>query len=228
MSNFFKFLSMFLIIILTFTFFIEIPKANARPANVSDCINESEDCSELEDEKKNGFKPLEQKDSKLKTDENLVDLEESNGSLILSIIKMIVALIIVLIMIYGLLKFLNKRNKNFQELNNLENIGGISLGQNKSVQMIRVGEKIYLIGVGENVEMLQEIDDPNLKDELLHFKEEINNKSTLMDQFINYRKNKKSTENPNFKDVFKMELDKIQLERKQILKEQTERLEEHE
>lgn len=80
-------------------------------------------------------------------------------SLAISIVKTIVLLGLILFLIYFLLKLLNKKNRLFQQSKTLENLGGISLGQNKSIQVIRVGEKMYLIGVGDNVELLQEVSD---------------------------------------------------------------------
>src|SRR5699024_6679095 len=58
--------------------------------------------------------------------------------------------------IYTLLWFLKKR-RSYEKAGSLENIGGISVGQQKSVQIIRIGDKMYLLGVGSNVELLKEL-----------------------------------------------------------------------
>ncbi|MFJ7730426.1 flagellar biosynthetic protein FliO [Lysinibacillus sp. NPDC097231] len=76
-------------------------------------------------------------------------------------IKMVLALIFVVALFYGLMKFLNKRNLNFQRNQMVQNLGGLSLGAQKSVQLLQVGKTLYLVGVGENVQLLREITDPD-------------------------------------------------------------------
>ncbi|MCL1700303.1 flagellar biosynthetic protein FliO [Lysinibacillus sp. BPa_S21] len=75
-------------------------------------------------------------------------------------IKMVLALIFVVALFYGLMKFLNKRNLNFQRNQLVQNLGGLSLGAQKSVQLLQVGKTLYLVGVGEDVQLLREITDP--------------------------------------------------------------------
>lgn len=41
----------------------------------------------------------------------------------------------------------------------MQNLGGISVGSQKSVQLVKVGNSLYLVGVGEDVNMLKEITD---------------------------------------------------------------------
>jgi len=75
-------------------------------------------------------------------------------------IKMVLALIFVVALFYALMKFLNKRNLNFQRNQLVQNLGGLSLGAQKSVQLLQVGKTLYLVGVGEDVQLLREITDP--------------------------------------------------------------------
>ncbi|GAK02043.1 flagellar biosynthesis protein FliZ [Geomicrobium sp. JCM 19037] len=41
----------------------------------------------------------------------------------------------------------------------LQNLGGIQLGQQKSVQVIRVGDRFFIVGVGDSIQLLDEIRD---------------------------------------------------------------------
>ncbi|WP_263707452.1 flagellar biosynthetic protein FliO [Shouchella tritolerans] len=79
----------------------------------------------------------------------------------LSFVKMIVALVVVIALLYGLLRFVNKRAKTFQETKALHLVSGVSLGQNKSVQLVKVGETLLVVGVGDQVQLLKEIADPD-------------------------------------------------------------------
>ncbi|MGE7089882.1 flagellar biosynthetic protein FliO [Lysinibacillus sp. NPDC048646] len=82
-------------------------------------------------------------------------------------IKMVLALIFVVALFYGLMKFLNKRNLTFQRNQMVQNLGGLSLGAQKSVQLLQVGKSLYLVGVGEDVQLLREIKDPQEVEALL-------------------------------------------------------------
>ncbi|RYL95332.1 flagellar biosynthetic protein FliO [Sporolactobacillus sp. THM7-4] len=83
-----------------------------------------------------------------------------NANLFVAFLKLIFALFIVLALIYILYHFVAKRTRKFQQGSALENIGGVSVGTNRSVQLIRVGKEVLVVGVGETVQVLKEISDP--------------------------------------------------------------------
>lgn len=65
-------------------------------------------------------------------------------------LQLIISLALVLGLIYLFFWILRKKNRltNSKLYNHL---GGIPLGQNKSVQIIEIGNKIYVLGVGEDI-----------------------------------------------------------------------------
>lgn len=69
------------------------------------------------------------------------------------------ALVIALIILFT--RFLAKRRQLWQEHSLFQNLGGAPLGPNKSVQLVKLGEKIYVLGVGEEITLLDIIDDPD-------------------------------------------------------------------
>jgi flagellar protein FliO/FliZ len=170
------------------------------------------------------------------TEENpLVSEEErsESGSIVFSLIQMVFALFLILVLIYLLLKFLNKRNKLFNQVKALENLGGITVGPSKSIQVVRVGGKLYLIGVGENVQLLEEIVDEQMKEEILksyqeqsEFKAE--NLLTLFQRKPNQVVDKENTKDQNFKSLFSNELEKLKQNRKQLVNKHTEKEDNHE
>lgn len=87
-------------------------------------------------------------------------------------IKMLLALIFVLLLLVWVLKFINKKSFHFQQNNLVRNIGGISLGSQKSVQILQIGDKLYVVGVGENVELIKEISEEDEIEKLLSFYKE--------------------------------------------------------
>ncbi len=74
-------------------------------------------------------------------------------------IKMLFALGFIIFLIYVLLKFVTKKNRVFQQGQAIVNLGGTNLGQNKSVQIVKVGKRVLVVGVGESITLLKEIDD---------------------------------------------------------------------
>ena len=81
--------------------------------------------------------------------------------------KMLFSLIFVLALLIIVLKFLNKKSAGYQQNSVVRNIGGISVGAQKSVQMLHIGDKLYIVGVGDDVQLIKEIDNPEEIERLL-------------------------------------------------------------
>src|SRR5699024_12724182 len=99
--------------------------------NVKDWIKTDEDFLEEVEQPAEGLQS---------TNEDSIENIQST-SLIFNVIKMIVALLLVLALIYVLLIFIKKRNKLTQQVKVLDNLGGISVGPNKSIQLVRIGDR---------------------------------------------------------------------------------------
>jgi len=83
-------------------------------------------------------------------------MEETNAYLL--IMKLIFYLTIILLLIYFFFKFLSKRT-GFQNRGIYQHLGSLSLGQNKSIQAIEIGKKIYILGVSQEINPIKIIDD---------------------------------------------------------------------
>lgn len=141
-------------------------------------------------------------------------------------IKMVLALIFVVALFYGLMKFLNKRNLTFQRNQIVQNLGGLSLGAQKSVQLLQIGKTIYLVGVGEDVQLIREITDPQEVEELLALyneKQEFAATSPYIAEVISKfkRKNKQNsstnTQQDSFGELFGKKISEIKQERSEEL-----------
>lgn len=91
-------------------------------------------------------------------------------------LKMLFALIFVLALLIVVLKFVNKKSSNYQQNSLVRNIGGISVGPQKSVQLLHIGDKLYIVGVGEDVQLIKEMDDPEEVQQLISY---FNEKQTI-------------------------------------------------
>ncbi|WP_442599511.1 flagellar biosynthetic protein FliO [Neobacillus sp. D3-1R] len=127
--------------------------AYAEPVNnsVKDCYENPKNCEqpELAPNQDKGKDQGKQNDKSTST----------VGVTFFDFVKMIFALLFVIALLYAVLKFVNKKSKSFQSTQMVENLGGTSLGSNRSVQMIKVGNRILVVGVGETIQLLKEIDD---------------------------------------------------------------------
>ncbi|WP_169513890.1 flagellar biosynthetic protein FliO [Halalkalibacillus halophilus] len=145
---------------------------------------------------------------------------ESNRSLFLDFVRMIIALVLVLALIYFLLKFLQKRTRIYQQSRALENIGGVSLGANKSAQMVRVGNEYFLLGVGDDVQFLSKIEDQETIDKMLESEapqqKQQNTFQSLLQNFQN--RNRNPYQDDDSKRQFKNELETMKSTRERVMK----------
>ena len=178
----------------------------AAPGYVDECLENPERCEETPTEEEN--------------DENTELLQqEEPGSLFFQIVRLVFALLLVLGLIYVFLYFLKRRNKFGNRIKTLENVGGISVGQNKTVQLIRLGDKLYLIGVAENITLLEEVEDPTLVETIMTAKKEQQTELDAHNIFSSIlKKNRKEEEKKSqFNQLFNQELNRLQKTRKSII-----------
>ena len=79
-----------------------------------------------------------------------------SGSMWGYLVQVIFSLAIILVLIYGLLRFLSKRQVGMAQ-GPIKVISAAPLGNGKSLQVVMIGESLYVLGVGENVQLLQHI-----------------------------------------------------------------------
>lgn len=165
---------------------------------------------------KEAEKAIEQKD------DAKIESSPSKELSILDFVRVAAAIIFVVILLYGLLWFMNKRNKAFQKANFVENLGGTSLGSNRSVQIVKVGRRILVVGVGENISLLKEIENQQ------EYEEVINNHNEKMDNMMVPRDivakmkekwGQKENKSHNFSSQLSTQLKEIAKTRKKVLSE---------
>lgn len=77
-----------------------------------------------------------------------------------SLITVIVVLGLILVLIVVLIRFLGKRSRYLSQSRSIRTLGAIGLGPSKSLQVIEIGGNIYLVGVGEDISLVDKISDP--------------------------------------------------------------------
>ncbi|KQU18550.1 hypothetical protein ASG65_07250 [Bacillus sp. Leaf13] len=148
---------------------------------------------------------------------------EQVGITIWEFLRMIFATIFVVGLLYIILKFINKKSKSYQKANSVENLGGTSLGANRSVQLVKVGVRILVVGVGENIQLLKEIDNPEEYEQLMKDYNEKMDQMIQPGEFATKLKNKwlkkREIETNSFSSEFKNQLDQMSDSRKKLLNE---------
>lgn len=75
--------------------------------------------------------------------------------------KVIFFLILIIGIFYLIMKVLAKKKWRWTPGGKVfHTLGGLPLGQNKSVQIVEIGRSLYILGVGDDVKLLHKIDDP--------------------------------------------------------------------
>jgi flagellar protein FliO/FliZ len=82
------------------------------------------------------------------------------GNIAMNLVNVILVLAVIVILIVLLIRFLGRRNLSMTGGRPIRTIGAVGVGPNKSLQIIELGGSLYLIGVGENISMLDKISDP--------------------------------------------------------------------
>jgi flagellar protein FliO/FliZ len=75
--------------------------------------------------------------------------------------QVIFFLVLIIVLFLVLIKFLAKKNQYSPFGRSIRSLGGVPLGQNKSIQIVEIGHSLFVVGVGENIQMLEKIDDPD-------------------------------------------------------------------
>ncbi len=83
------------------------------------------------------------------------------------LIRVLVVLGLIIGLIVLVLRFLAKRNRGWGMNRSLRSLGGFPLGTNKSMQIVEWNGRIYVLGVGDDITLLESITDPEIVDALL-------------------------------------------------------------
>ncbi|MED0660587.1 flagellar biosynthetic protein FliO [Bacillus smithii] len=128
-----------------------VTAAGTLSGNVKDCIEHPDKCQDSGTSKK----------------EKSTATDDISGVSAWDYARMLFALLFVIVLIYFLIKFINKKSQTYQDSKLIQHLGGSPLGGNRSIQLVKVGERIFILGVGENIELLKEINDQEEYKQLL-------------------------------------------------------------
>lgn len=162
--------------------------------------------------------------SDAKSEDNQQENSATKSSIgIFDYIKVLLALGVVIALLIFVLKFINRKNAAYQQNSLMKNLGGISVGPQKSLQLVQIGNRLYIVGVGENISLIREIEDPNEMEQILNFydgkQHEISTVPFLTEILTKLKpqKNNSQEQSASFNDLFNAKLKNIKQERTQDL-----------
>lgn len=187
-------------------------------------FNSIKDC--LEDESKCSEDQLKEVENNEETTTDNNENTPTVGLTFWDFLKMIFATIFVIALLYAILKFINKRSRSFSSNQLVENLGGTALGTNRSIQIVKIGNRVLVVGVGEDVKLLKEIDD---EEEARQIIEDYNNRmdqlvqpSDIVTKLIERTRSIKqgtSREETSFSSTLKAQLEELSKGRKKLFDE---------
>ncbi len=152
------------------------------------------------------------------------ETESASSSIgIFDYIKVLFALGLVIGLLIFILKMINRKNLAYQQNSLMKNLGGISVGTQKSVQLLQIGNRLYIVGVGEDISLIREIEDPEEMEQILGYYEnkqqEITTVPFLSEMLSKLKpaKNVQSEQPASFNDLFNAKLKNIKKERTEEL-----------
>ncbi|WP_049661537.1 flagellar biosynthetic protein FliO [Bacillus sp. FJAT-27231] len=200
---------------------VSVAQAEPFDNNVKDC---------LESPKKCGQETEQPKVEKQGKQNQQIETGTAVGVTIWDFLKMIGALIFVLALIYFILRFVNQKSRSYQQTKLIQHLGGTPLGGNRSIQLVKIGERVLILGVGENIQLLQEIDDEEERSRFVdHYSnqmEQMLQPQDIMTKLISKWKGQetqKSEKQDPFKQVFENKLSEIKQSRKQAISKMNDR-----
>jgi flagellar protein FliO/FliZ len=136
------------------------------------------------------------------------------------IVQLIFYTLLIIAMIYGLIRFLASRQKKMQPNQAVKLMGGTPLGNNRSLQLVKVGNQIYMIGVGEEVTLIKEF---SSEDEINSIEKDLERQTPALfpnpvSTFIKGKLTRQKETEPmtDFNHLFNQSLDKQKLKQNQL------------
>ncbi|MED3649898.1 flagellar biosynthetic protein FliO [Heyndrickxia sporothermodurans] len=170
------------------------------------------------------------KDSKQEVEKNSKNsdtIAKTNNSIITvwDGVKMVFALLFVIALLYFLLKFINKKSRSYQQNRLIQNFGGTPLGGNRSLQIVKAGNRILILGVGEDIHLLKEIENQKEVEEFIQYYDDQVEQSLeprdmitkLTKKYKQKKSDKDSSKTPSFQHILKNQLENMNKERRKTM-----------
>ncbi|MDF2902689.1 MAG: flagellar biosis protein [Bacillus sp. (in: firmicutes)] len=92
-----------------------------------------------------------------KTSQIQTEVTKTKVSVVPYVLKFTGSFLLIIALLFFIQKYVTKKRKMYQGGGPFHGIGGHSLGNNRSMQLLMIGDTLYILGVGENVNLIRSI-----------------------------------------------------------------------
>ncbi|MCC5892262.1 flagellar biosynthetic protein FliO [Exiguobacterium sp.] len=82
-----------------------------------------------------------------------------------TVIKIILSLVVVIGGFLVLMRWLSARTQGVKTAQHMKHLGGVPLGKDRSVQLVKLGDQVYVLGVGESIQLIDRVEADVVEDE---------------------------------------------------------------
>ncbi len=193
--------------------------------------NENEEKKTVDEFFKENNEDQESKEDNTEAESPLLNTDTNQAAVdsqftVFDFFNLIFALFLVFMLLYVTLRFIKKRNQTYDPTKTMINLGGTSLGNNRSVQLVKVGERILVLGVGESIQLLKEIESEDEIKQIINQQQndvqhllQSGDIFTKVIQQLKSRKNEQRESDSSFKSILSSQLSELASGRKKLLEE---------
>lgn len=92
--------------------------------------------------------------------------ESTTVSTIGTLVKVILSLVVVIGGFLVLMRWLSARTQGVKTAQHMKHLGGVPLGKDRSVQLVKLGDQVYVLGVGESIQLIDRVESDTLDEEV--------------------------------------------------------------
>ncbi|WP_078146709.1 flagellar biosynthetic protein FliO [Exiguobacterium sp. HVEsp1] len=97
------------------------------------------------------------------------DEQESNvpttASTIGDGVKVVLSLVVVVGGFIVLMRWLGSKTQGVKTTQHMKHLGGVPLGKDRSVQLVKLGDQVYVLGVGDSIQLIDRLDTDTMEEE---------------------------------------------------------------
>ena len=144
-------------------------------------------------------------------------------SMLMLVFQTMLALALIIGLIYVLFHFFGKKTHLFFGKTAIRSLGGCSVGPQKSVQIIQVGSSLYLVGVGEDINLLRHIEGEEAEEIIFLLESQGQSSSSsgsgiqsLLSRMSKKQTSDRQTESGSFQTLFQSKVDEAKKRRQRV------------
>lgn len=80
-------------------------------------------------------------------------------------VKVVLSLVVVVGGFILLMRWLGSKTQGVKATQHMKHLGGVPLGKDRSVQLVKLGDQVYVLGVGESIQLIDRLDAETMDEE---------------------------------------------------------------